>query len=208
MLVDANPARSVAIGDINGANEVWWRNQAVAFTGSTFAAYKQQKGRLYNNCSRGQFGNPDLIISDQLTWELYFNSLEAKERYIIEDPRTIDVLGGAGEEMLKYRGAVHIWDEVCPDVGTSTATPETETGKGDGVGSYLASGNNGTEYHLNSKAMEYIVHEARDWVATPFIKPVGQDARTSMLLWMGNVVVNNRRKLGVMYDQDEVALAA
>lgn len=199
-LIDVLPARGVTVGEINANNETWWRNQAQAFSGSTFAAYKQQKGRLYNDCSRGSGGNPDLIISDQRTWELYFNSLEAKERYVIDDKRTIDVLGGAGEDMLKYRGAVHIWDEVVPDPGTSTATPETEIGKGDSVGSYLADGNNGAEYHLNSNAMEYIVHEARDWVPTPFIKPVGQDARTSMLLWMGQLTVNNRRKLGVMYD--------
>lgn len=201
-LIDASPTRSVSIGEINGNSETWWRNQAVAFSGATFAAYKQKKGQLYNNCSRGPFGNPDLIVSDQRTWELYFNSLEAKERYVIDDSRMIDVLGGAGEDMLKYRGAVHIWDEVVPDAGTSTATPETEVGKGDSVGSYLADGNNGTEYHLNSQAMEYIVHTARDMVTTPFVKPVGQDARTAQILWMGQMVVNNRRKLGVMYDCD------
>lgn len=199
-LVDASPTRSVEIGSINGNTEAWWRNQAVAFSGSTFAAYKQKKGQLYNNVSRGPFGNPDLIVSDQRTWELYFNSLEAKERYVNEDKRSIDVLGGAGEDQLKYRGAVHIWDEVVPDAGTSTATAETEIGKGDSIGTYLADGNNGTEYHLNSQAMEYIVHDARDWVTTPFVKPVGQDARTAQILFMGQLVVNNRRKLGVMYD--------
>lgn len=199
-LVDANASRSVSIGEINGNTEAWWRNQTVAFSGSTFAAYKQQKGRLYNNVSRGPFPGPDLILSDQRTWELYFNSLEAKERYVITDQRVIDVLGGAGEDMLKYRGAVHIWDEIVPDVGTSTATAETENGKGDSVGSYLADGNNGTEYHLCSDALEYIVHSARDWITTPFVKPVGQDARTANLLWMGQLVVNNRRRTGVMYD--------
>lgn len=187
-LVDANPARSVAIGEINANTETWWRNQAVAFTGSTFAAYKQQKGRLYNNCSRGPFGPPDLILSDQFTWELYFNSLEAKERYVVTDERVIDVLGGAGEDMLKYRGAIHIWDEVVPDVGTSTATAETELGKGDSVGSYLASGNNGTEYHLNSQAMEYIVHSARDWVPTQFVRPINQD-KQHCTAWPCNVSV-------------------
>lgn len=201
-LIDANAARSVSIGEINGNTETWWRNQAVTFSGSTFAAYKQQKGRLYNDCSRGPFGNPDLIVSDQYVWELYFNSLEAKERYVITDERVIDVLGGAGEDMLKYRGAIHIWDEVIPDVGASTATPETELGKGDAIGTYLQSGAHGTEYHLNSQAMEYIVHSARDWVPTPFIKPINQDARSSQLLWMGQLVVNNRRKLGVMRDID------
>lgn len=201
-LIDSNPSRSVAIGEINGANDAWWRNQHVASTATTFKGYLREKGRLYNNCSRGIMGNPDLIISDQLTWELYWGSLEHKERYIIDNQRMIDVLGGAGEDMLKFRGAVHIWDEVIPDVGTTTATPETIEGLGDGVGTYGVAGANGTEYHLNSEAMEYIVHTARDMVSTPFIKPVNQDARISHILWMGQMTLTNRRKVGVMDDID------
>lgn len=201
-LIDADADRSVSIGSINGNTESWWRNQVVASTASSFAGYKQEKNRLYNDCSRGILGNPDLIISDQLVWELYFNSLQSQERYVRDSPQTVDVLGGAAEDMLKFRGAIHIWDEVVPDVGASTATAETENGKGDGVGTYLQSGSHGTEYHLNSQAMEYIVHRQRDWVTTPFIKPVGQDARVAHMLWMGQVVVNNRRKLGVAYDID------
>lgn len=202
VLIDANPARSVSIGEINGATDTWWQNQARAFSGTTFKSYLQQKNRLYNDCSKGILGHPDLIVSDQLTWELYWSSLEHKERYIINDQRTIDVLGGAQEDMLKFRGAVHIWDEVVPDVGTSTAIPETEVGAGDGVGTYGVAGTNGTEYFLNSEAMEYIVHTARDMVTTPFLKPVNQDARMAHILHMCQVTITNRRKLGVMYDID------
>ena len=199
-LVDANASRSVSIGSINGSSEAWWQNQAIAATATSYASYKTQKGRLYNNCSRGIMGHPDLILSDQLVWELYFNSLQSQERYVVTNQRDIDVLGGAGDDMLKFRGAVHIWDEVVPDVGTSTATPETEEGFGDGVGTYLQSGAHGTEFHLNTQCMEYIVHSRRDWVNTPFVKPANQDARTSHLLFMGQLTVNNRRKQGVMYD--------
>jgi|GEM_PF-587308 len=200
--VDADPTRSVTFGSINAGTETWWRNQSRAFSGSTFAAYKQAKNRVYNDCSKGIMGNPNLILSDQLVWELYFNSLQSQERYYVTDQRTIDMLGGAGEEMLKFRGAVHIWDEVVPDVGTTTATPETEAGKGDGVGTYLQSGAHGTEYYLNTKTFEYVCNPNRNWTATPFIKPANQDVRTSHLLWMGQLVCNNRRKNGVLYDID------
>ena len=201
-LVDANASRSVAIGSINGANEAWWRNQVVAFSGSTFAAYKSLKNRLYNTCARGTMGNPDLILSDQYVWELYMNSLSSQERYIVTDPRVIDVLGGIGEDMLKFRGAIHIWDEMVPDVGTTTATQETESGLGDSVGTPLATGANGTEFHLNSRAMEYVVASRRNWTQTPFVRPENQDARVAQLLWAGQVCLNNRRKHGVMYDID------
>ena len=203
-LVDANASRSVAIGSINGNTEAWWRNQVQAFSGSTFAGYKRAKGRLYNDCSKGILGNPDLILSDQLVWELYFNSLQSLERYTVTNQRIIDVLGGASEEMIKFRGAVHIWDEVVPDVGTSTATPETQNGAGDAVGTYLQSGAHGTEYHLNSRAMEYIYHPDANFETTPFQSTLvaGQDASVAYILWQGQQVLNNRRKLGVMYDID------
>jgi len=201
-LVDADADRSVSIGSINGNTEAWWRNVATASTGGSYAAYKSEKGRLYNNVSKGVMGAPDLILSDQYVWELYMNSLQSQERYVVTDQRVIDVLGGIGDDLLKYRGAVHIWDEVVPDVGTSTATPETEEGFGDGVGTYLQSGAHGTEYHLNTRCMEYIVHSRRDFVSTPFIKPANQDARTSHLLWAGQLCVSNRRKQGVLYDID------
>jgi len=201
-LVDSNASRSVAIGEINGNSESWWRNQVVAFSGSTYAAYLQQKGRLYNTCMRGILGAPDLIVSDQYVWELYFNSLERKERYTTLDMDMVNVLGGAAEDMLKYRNALHIWDEVVPDVGTSTATAARVEGDGSGVGTHLQSGAHGTEYHLNSKAMEYVVHSDRDWMTTPFVKPANQDARIAHLLWMGQLCISNRRKLGVMYDID------
>lgn len=201
-LVDANASRSVAIGSINGNTEAWWRNQVVAATATTFAGYKRQKGRLYNDCSKGIMGNPDLILSDQLVWELYFNSLQSLERYIVTNQRVIDVLGGVSEELIKFRGAVHIWDEVVPDVGTSTATPETYTGAGDGVGTFLQSGAHGTEFHLNSKAMEYIYHPDANFDVTPFQSTLvaGQDASVAYILWQGQMVLNNRRKVGVMYD--------
>ena len=201
-LVDSNATRSVAIGSINGSSEAWWRNQSLAFTGATYAAYKTYKNRLYNNCSKGIFGNPDLILSDQLVWELYFSGLASQERYIVDRQRQIDVLGGPDDEGLMFRGAVHIWDEVEPDVGTSTATKETEAGLGDGVGTVDVAGTSGTEFHLNSKALELIVHTQRNWTPTPWVKPANGDSRTALLLWMGAQVVNNRRKNGVMYDID------
>ena len=130
------------------------------------------------------------------------NSLQSQERYVVTDKRVIDVLGGVSEDLLKFRGAVHIWDEMVPDSGTTTATQETETGLGDSVGTPLQAGANGTEYHLNSQAMEYCVASRRDWVQTPFVRPENQDARVAQLLWAGQVCLNNRRKLGVMYDID------
>lgn len=197
-LIDANPARSVSIEDINGANETWWRNRAIASTATTFTGYKREKNDLYNTCARGVGGPPDLIISDQGIWQVYFNSLQSQERYFITSQRIIDVLGGADDEALKFRGAVHIWDEVVPDVGTSTAHVVDNIGTL--TNGTLQSGAHSTEYHINTDAWEYIVHPDADFVMTPFITPVNQDATISTLLWQGQLCVNNRRKHGVLYD--------
>ena len=195
-LVDANPSRSVSVGSINGGTETFWRNQATAFTATTYLGFKQELNNLYNNCSRGAGGPPDLALADQRAWELYFNSLHTLERYQVTSERVINILGGAGEDMLKFRNAVMVWDEVVPDVGTSTANIV------DSIGTSNQSGAHSTIYLLNSESLEYIVHPAANWTHSAFVKPVNGDMRVAHLLWQGQVVVNNRRKNGIGYDLD------
>ena len=64
----------------------------------------------------------------------------------------------------------------------------------DSVGTFTL----GSSFFINSQAMEFIVDSQTDWITTPFVHPVGQDARVSEMLWMGALGINNRRKLGVM----------
>lgn len=184
-LIDGTAARSVSIGNINGANYAFWRNQVASSTSTTWRGFFAECVSLYNDCSKGAGGSPDLIIDDQRTWEQYWNGLSNQERYVVTDQKTIDILGGS--DMLKFRGAVRVWDEVVPDVETNAEVV-------DGIGTFTA----GTSFFINSNAMEYIVDSQTDWITTPFVHPVGQDARVSEMLWMGAIGVNNRRKLGVM----------
>jgi hypothetical protein len=39
--------------------------------------------------------------------------------------------------------------------------------------------------------------EQTNFVATPFMKPINQDARVAHILWMGNMCVSNRRKQAI-----------
>lgn len=201
-LVDASPARSVTIGEVNGATETWWQNKALAATATTLAGLRQNMLRIYQQCSRGVGGEPDIVLSDELSWQVYYNGLETKERYIVADQRTIDVLGGSRDSMIMYRNAVTIWDEYVPDVGTTTATPENYF-TDEEIGTYLQSGTHGTMFFLNSNTFEYVVHPQADWTMTPFLSPVNQpDSSTAAMLWMGQMVINSRRKNGVLYDID------
>jgi hypothetical protein len=44
-----------------------------------------------------------------------------------------------------------------------------------------------------------IIDSQTDFVTTPFIEPENQTARTAKILFMGNSVTGNLRKLGVGY---------
>ena len=199
-LVDASPTRSVTIGEINGAagNNIWWRNFAAAGGTATYRGYLRDKLRMYNLCSRGIMGNPDLILSDQYIHEVYWNSLQNQERYVVTDKRMIDVLGGA--DMLMFKGAIHIWDEVVPDVGTSTS--HIVDAIGTLTNGAVQSGAHSTEYFLNSESFEWVYEAETDWAHTPFQTPTGSDSTVAHMLWMGQCCCNNRRKNGVLYDLD------
>ncbi len=200
VLIDADPTRSVSVGEINGAagNNTWWRNYSAAAGTASYRGYLKDKLRMYNLCSRGIMGSPDLILSDQYIYEVYWNSLQNQERYVITDKRIMDVLGGS--DMLKFKGAIHIWDEVVPDVGTSTA--HIVDAVGTLTNGAVQSGAHSTEYYINSEAMEWVYEEETNWAHTPFATPTGSDSTIAHYLWMGQMCINNRRKCGVIYDLD------
>ena len=185
-LIDANPSRSAAIGNINPNTYSWWRNQATSSTAASFSAYKAEMNTVYNNCTKGVMGNPDLMLGDQVAWETYWNLMANQERYVIDDKRTLDILGGS--DALKFRGAVFTWDEVVPDV-------ETNAELVDGIGTPTVS----NVHFINTQTMEFIADAQTDFITTPFVRPENQDAKVAQILWMGALGTNNRRKNGVLY---------
>ena len=185
-LIDANASRSVAIGNINGNTYSFWRNQATSSTATTFAGMKQEMNQVYNDCSKGVMGNPDLLLTDQRSYEQYFNSLQNQERYVVDSPRVLNLLGGS--EAMKFRGATVMWDEIVPDV-------ETNADLVDSVGTFTA----GTMLFINSESLNYVVDSQTDFITSPFVRPENQNARVAQILWMGALTVNNRRKNGVLY---------
>lgn len=193
-VIDANASRSVSIGNINGSTYSFWRNQATSSTLTTWAGYFREMSQVYNNCSKGIGGPPDLMLGDQRAWEIYWNGLRNQERYVIDNQKTIDILGGS--DALKFRGATFIWDEVVPDVETNAEVV-------DAIGTVSAS----NIWYINSETLEWVVDSMTDFITTPFLQPVGQDARVAMILWMGALTCNNRRKNGVLYGIDQTIAA-
>lgn len=190
-LIDADPNRSrTDIGNINPATWSFWENQFSDISAiTTYLGYRNALNHMYNNCSRGIMGAPDLMIGSQVAWEQYWNSMALNERYIITNQRVLDVLGGS--QALAFREAAFVWDEVVPD-------PLTNGTVVDGIG--LSSGEiqEDTVYFINSETMEWIYDAETNFITTPMVRPENQDARTGQILCMAIMGVNNRRKNGVV----------
>ena len=184
-LIDYTVGRSVSVGNINGATYTFWQNKAKVSAATTFAGLKLEMNSIYNTASRGTGGSPDFMVGDQVAWETYWGSLTVNERYIIDNPKTVDILGGS--DALKFRGAMFVWDEVVPDVATAAEVV-------DGVGTVSKS----TIFFVNADAVEWVYDSETDFITTPFVRPENQDARVAQILWMGAIGVNNRRKNGVL----------
>lgn len=181
LLVKKDPTTSTTIGSLNQTSTnrdgvAFWANQAKDFTSlTTYAGFRQGLRNLYNTCSKGQGGTPDLHLTDQTTMELYEQALEALHQNPSYTKADLPF------DVAQFRGKPVGWDENMVDV----ATPATNN---DTYGSW---------FMLNMKFLEVQVQSERNFANTPFVRPENQDARTSQVLWMGACGVKNRKKQGV-----------
>ena len=175
------------IGNISGADNDWWRhhtgfvnNQTVAgqdfkLSITTFAGFLQALRRMYNFCSRGTGGNPDLCLMDQVSYETYENGLDEKIRY------TNTKMADMGFDNIKLRGATVLWDEIVPDIYSGTAAITV-----------------GTAFFINTDFYNLVIDSETDIVTTPFVEPENQTAKTAKILFMGQTNTSNLRKHGVI----------
>ena len=193
-LNQTDPTTGGNVGNISGNTYSWWRHNTAVVDGggadtgnaftlsvSSYAGVKQALRRMYNYCSRGSGGAPNLCLADQLSFELYENALDTQVRYT--NTRMADM----GFDNIKLRGATMIWDEVVPDIENGTAS---------------ASATEGTVFFLNTNFYRLVIDSQTDIVTTPFVEPENQTLKTAKILFMGNAVVSNMRKHGVVYGID------
>ena len=186
------PTTGGNVGNIASASNSWWRHHTAVFdsgskdTGNDFAlSVSTWKGltvglkRLYNYCSRGSGGAPNLGVLDQTSFETYESALDDKVRYT--DTKMADM----GFDTIKLRGATLIWDELVPSI---------DTGDVAGAANFV-----GTAFLLNTRFYRLIIDSQTDIVTTPFVEPENQTAKTAKILFMGNAAVSNLRKHGVGY---------
>jgi len=173
--VHYTPTGSTTIGNINQSTNTWWQNQKTQSGASTFAGLLKELSHMYNLCSKGPGGPPNLHITTLGAFETYEAALRVQMKYNTYD--RADIPFGN----ILFRGNPITWDEFTPDAHTGTAAITVDTW-----------------YMLNTKFWKLKYDKERNFTSTPFVKPTNQDAKTAHILWLGALGVNNRRKQGVL----------
>lgn len=160
------------VGGINSATYTWWRNQFKEMTGTnTYASIVSDMNSLWLATARGA-DNTDLIVSTHDLYAAYEAVLQNLQRYASSD------MAGAGFNALKYKSADVIFD--------SEDTNFTTTGE--------------RMYFLNTDYVKLVQHSDAQWSQDEQKVPLNQDAVVVPIYWMGQLVVTNRARQGIMID--------
>lgn len=185
--IHKDPTQAYGVGGILQSTNAWWRNQyqdSGTETSGTFQMLNREMRNVYNDCSKGSGGAPDLMIASQDTYETYETGMDTKVRYTSSEDATV------GFENIKFKGATLMWDEHVGDPTTpynwdhASYSPSTQ----------------GAIYFVNTKFMELVVGKGKDFKPLGFQQPVNQDARTGLWVFYGQLVCSNRRKQGLIHD--------
>lgn len=176
-LVRFDPTASVSVGNINQATHTWWRNRLVNDASTTFAGFRKNLRNLFNTCSRGAGGKPDIHLTDQATYEFYEEMLT----FFHQNPSY--ARADIPFENLAFRGFPVTWDEFMPDAAGGTT---------------VQSATSGTWAMLNSRFLVIKSDSMQNFRARPAQEPFNQDASISHVMYRGAVGTNNRKKHGVM----------
>jgi len=157
------------VGGIVSGTYTWWKNYQATSTGSSYNALLSGMRTGYNTISKG-VDFPDIGITTQTVFEAYEGLLVATVNYAIG---LVDSrTADYGFQNLKFKGMTLSWDADC----TSAAM-----------------------YMLNSNYLELVTHRDANFELQPFTKPDNQDAKSALMLWMGNLVTSNRARQGVIH---------
>tara|TARA_R110000751_G_scaffold208951_7_gene312829 strand:- start:1787 stop:2890 length:1104 start_codon:yes stop_codon:yes gene_type:complete len=184
-----DPVAGGNVGNISGSTNTWWQHKtavadsatpdtgnAFAIDLDTYAGVKVGLRRMHNHCSRGSGGGPNLVVTDQVTYETYENALDINIRF--QNTK----LGELGFDTVKLKNAEMVWDEAVNSVDDGDLAQA-----------------DGTAYFINTQFMKLCIDSETDIVVTPFIEPENQTAKTAKILFMGNLGCSNLRKCGVVY---------
>jgi len=175
-LIHYTPSSSLVVGNINQNTQSWWRNRTATSTATTYLGLLLEFDNMYNTCARGPGGEPNLILTDQKTFEL------VNAAYYQQYRTSMTSDGNYPFVNLRFRNARLVFDQYMHDVESNT----------------IATSTYGSAYFVNSKFLKVVVESSTNFVQTEFAKPPKGDSRLAHILFMGQTLTNNRRKLGVL----------
>ena len=155
-------------GGIDRATWTFWQSKVETAVALTAANIQQTMNGMWASLVRGKDA-PDLIIMDNVTWELYVASLQAQQRFHQAE------VGNLGFPSLKFMGVDVVLDGGIG--GNATAS---------------------TIYFLNCDYLHYRPHSNRNMVPlSPNRRySTNQDAEVQILAWAGNLTSSGARYQG------------
>jgi hypothetical protein len=176
-LIQYDPTASESIGGINQSTYTWWRNRTMEMSATTAVNFLMEMDRMHNTTSIGNGGKAaNLILVDQTTFELW------RSAYYRQYRATADSDNNYPFPNIKFNNARVVWDEKVPDAYSGT----------------LATTTYGSAIFVNTEFLNGYYINDQNFVSTPFVRPHNQNAKTSLVLWMGTIAMSNRRKHGVV----------
>lgn len=175
-IIDYNPTVSRTVGNINQSTSSWWQNRKKQSAATTYLGLLLELENMYNTCARGPGGPPNIIWTDQTTYELINAAYYEKYRTNL----TSD--GNYPFDNVKFRRARIVFDEFMPDVHNTLGNTNTK----------------GTAYFINTKFLKMRYDNESNFNMTEFVRPPKGDSKLAHILFMGQLTVNNRRKHGVI----------
>jgi hypothetical protein len=179
-LISKTPTSGI-VGGINANLHPFWQNRA--FNGSAGADFGgsstvtsstnilDRMTTVFNSLVRGA-DQPDLIVADQIFWDMYHNALLTPVRFIDKSDT-----GNIGFPKLAYRNV-----PVIMDGGVGGKCPAR------------------TMYFINTKHLKFCPHKDRNFKTVgDERRPVNQDMYVILNLWAGNLTCGNRSLQGVFY---------
>ena len=96
-------------GGIDSSVYTWWQNQTANMTGLSFAVNGHAQMRtMLNNCGNNLAQDfPDFLVSGQIPYEYYEDSVLEQKRIVNKD------LGDAGFDNIQFKGRPLIWSSKC-----------------------------------------------------------------------------------------------
>jgi hypothetical protein len=151
---------------------------------------------LYLHCSKGATNDaPDLILSDRNYFTSMWNGMALNQRF---ESYSREAATSMGFQSLMFNQATCMWSEFVPNFGQNTTDAVTTTSGPTAAAAFF----------LNTRWLEIITHTDCNFITSDFEEPVDQAAAHAKLLYFGNLITTQRRKLGLHYGVDTPAIVA